>query len=259
MAHIRTVKPEFFRSAELYRREIDANKNRTVGTYLNIRLAFAGLFTACDREGRFRWEPAELKLDCLPHDAVNFTEVLEVLSRPPDPFVVRYEVDGYAYGVIPGFVRHQRPHHTEAPSRIPPPPALSGNSRVDNAGEGKGKEGKGREVQQLFPSAESVRNGRPLTDQEKETISNLKRMKFPDNVSELLDSWKSAYPDVDVLRLVKKLDAWALSKNVRRSPKGWARTMVNALGKDQDEARPRGGGTDGRSTAGHAAPKPGKY
>ena len=53
MARIRTIKPEFFRHLELYELERDSG--------LPIRIAFAGLFTVCDREGVFRWKAHELK------------------------------------------------------------------------------------------------------------------------------------------------------------------------------------------------------
>ena len=45
MARIRTIKPEFFRHEGLYELEQE--------TGFAIRVAFAGLWTACDREGRF--------------------------------------------------------------------------------------------------------------------------------------------------------------------------------------------------------------
>ena len=121
MARIRTVKPAFFRSHELYLAETAANKNRT-GKYLGIRLAFAGLLTAADREGRFKWVPEELKLDCLPYDNVDFNEVLAALETGKSPFVVRYEHKDGLYGWIPGFKDHQRPHPAEAQSCLPEPP-----------------------------------------------------------------------------------------------------------------------------------------
>ena len=64
MARIRTVKPSLFRNEELFNSEKE--------TGLPLRIAFAGLFTAADRDGRFAWKPKELKLDCLPHDDVDF-------------------------------------------------------------------------------------------------------------------------------------------------------------------------------------------
>lgn len=72
MARIRTIKPEFFRHAGLFDLEQE--------TGLPLRVAFAGLWTAADREGRFAWKPRELKLDCLPFDLVDFSRVLDALS-----------------------------------------------------------------------------------------------------------------------------------------------------------------------------------
>ena len=72
VARIRTIKPEFFRHAGLFDLEQE--------TGLPLRVAFAGLWTAADREGRFAWKPRELKLDCLPFDLVDFSRVLDALS-----------------------------------------------------------------------------------------------------------------------------------------------------------------------------------
>ena len=62
MARIRTIKPEFFHHHRLYRAELDAK--------LPLRLAFAGLWCAADREGRFEWEPEQLKAAILPYDDI---------------------------------------------------------------------------------------------------------------------------------------------------------------------------------------------
>ena len=156
MARIRTIKPEFFRSHELYQAEVSANRGKR-GAYLNIRTAFAGLVTAADREGRFKWRPNELKLDCLPYDEIRFEDVLHALEMNGNPpFVVQYEADGQTFGVIPGFKTHQRPHPQEAPSKIQPPPAdflkvrQSNDDRTTTALQstlgrslGKGREGNG--------------------------------------------------------------------------------------------------------------------
>ena len=64
MARIRTVKPDLFRHEALYELEIE--------TGLPIRFSFAGLFTTCDRRGRFKWKPRQLKLDVLPYDNLDF-------------------------------------------------------------------------------------------------------------------------------------------------------------------------------------------
>lgn len=148
MARIRTIKPQFFRHEKLYEAEQE--------TSLPLRLAFAGLWTAADREGRFKWAPRALKLDCLPYDDVEFSRVLDALTTRG--FIVRYEVDGIEYGAIPTWSTHQVINNREAPSTFPEPNetnTLTREARVDHAKatplvqvqvEGKGKEGKGTDT-----------------------------------------------------------------------------------------------------------------
>jgi uncharacterized phage protein (TIGR02220 family) len=146
MARIRTVKPELFKHEDLYDLE------ETSG--LPIRVAFVGLFTCCDREGRFKWRPRTLKLDILPHDNVDFSRVLDALCTRG--FIRKYEANGEEYGVIPTFSKHQVINNRESDSDIPPPDenayismTSTRGARVDDATttrtQGKGREGKGRE------------------------------------------------------------------------------------------------------------------
>lgn len=150
MARIRTIKPEFFRHEGLYEAEIK--------TKLPLRIAYAGLWTSCDREGRFKWRPRQLKLDSLPYDDVDFSRVLDALQSRG--FLVKYEIDGDQYGAIPSWKSHQVINNKELASILPEPPesliessTYTRDSRVDDAmltplnldqGEGKGKEGKGK-------------------------------------------------------------------------------------------------------------------
>ena len=84
MARIRTVKPDLFRHETLFEAE--------QRTKLPLRLAYIGLFTACDRDGRFKWKPKTLKLDVLPYDEIDFSRVLDALAT--HEFIVKYEFDG---------------------------------------------------------------------------------------------------------------------------------------------------------------------
>ncbi|WP_426418221.1 hypothetical protein [Bradyrhizobium genosp. A] len=175
MARIRTIKPEFFRHEGLFEAEKESG--------LPLRLAFAGLWTAADREGRFKWKPRELKLDCLPHDEIDFSRVLvALLSRG---FLVKYEVDGREYGYIPSWHDHQIINNRESASTLPEPNennALTCEPRVEHAtstpleraqGEGKGRERKGKE------------NSRPVSDRTGES-----------ELSRFDEFWK-AYPKRD--------------------------------------------------------------
>ncbi len=156
MGRIRTIKPEFFKHEALF----DAEEE----TGLPLRVAFAGLWTICDRAGRFEWRPRAIKTDVLPYDQVDFPRVLDALVTRG--FVVRYRVDGKEYGFVPGFSKHQVINGRETESKLPAPTEVADNieettrqARVDHAsgtrhdlahGEGKGREGerKGREEEE---------------------------------------------------------------------------------------------------------------
>lgn len=159
MARIRTIKPSFFTHFDLFEAERESG--------LPLRVAFAGLWTAADREGRFRWRPTELKLACLPFDEVDFSRVLDALATRG--FLVRYaSIDGREYGAIPSWGKHQVINNRESASEIPAPPSADDSTpstrapRVDDAcptplrlaqGEGKGREGEGKETHACEPVA----------------------------------------------------------------------------------------------------------
>lgn len=106
---IRTIKPEFFSHEVLF----DAERE----TGLPLRLAFIGLWTCCDREGRFEWRPRPLKTHIMPYDDVDFSRVLDALATRG--FVVKYSSGAREYGSIPSWRRHQVVNNKEAASEIP--------------------------------------------------------------------------------------------------------------------------------------------
>lgn len=144
MARIRTVKPELFRHEALYEAEVK--------TGLPLRLAYIGLFTACDRDGRFKWKPRALKLDVLPYDQTDFSRVLDALST--HGFIVKYTYEGDEFGCIPSWLQHQVINNRESTSLLPSleeSTACTCDPRVTNVlttplvhtqVEGNGREGK---------------------------------------------------------------------------------------------------------------------
>ncbi len=111
MARIRTVKPELYRHEILFEAEQKSQ--------LPLRLAFIALFSCCDREGRFRWRPRQLKLDMLPYDDLDISLVLDTLVTCG--FVMKYEKNGEIYGCIPSWSCHQHINNREANSELPSP------------------------------------------------------------------------------------------------------------------------------------------
>ncbi|WP_157768079.1 hypothetical protein [Burkholderia ambifaria] len=144
------MKPELFTHEGLFEAEQE--------TGLPLRIAFIGLFTCADREGRFKWRPRTLKLAVLPHDEVDFSRVLDALLTRG--FIVQYASEtGEEIGLIPTFTKHQVINNRETQSDLPAPPdnldltgvstcAPTRDSRVPDASttraKGKGKEGKGK-------------------------------------------------------------------------------------------------------------------
>jgi hypothetical protein len=138
MARIRTIKPEFFRHEELYELEQEHK--------LPLRLAFAGLWCVCDREGRFKWRPNQLKTEILPYDKCDFSRVLDALATRG--FVEEYESDtGELYGFVPTFTVHQVINNRESKSQILSPfdACATRDPRALRVHKGKGKERKGME------------------------------------------------------------------------------------------------------------------
>lgn len=161
MQRIRTIKPEFFKHDDLFQAEQDFG--------LPLRLAFAGLWTCCDREGRFKWKPRQLKIDVLPYDDIDFSRVLDALATRG--FILKYTSAGEVYGCVSSFSSHQAINNKESGSVLPDPADCepvevadrqsnqeviandsTRNPRVTDAsitpldptrGEGKGREGKG--------------------------------------------------------------------------------------------------------------------
>lgn len=174
MARIRTIKPEFFRHEALFEAERESG--------LPLRIAFAGLWTAADKEGRFRWQPRQLKLDCLPYDDVDFSHVLDALTTRG--FIVRYAVHGKEYGLIPSWHAHQVINNREKASDLPPPSEnneLTREARVDDAsvtplvqvqGEGKGREGE-REIGGGERGAGATRGKSLISEQAFETATEV--------------------------------------------------------------------------------------
>lgn len=107
MGRIRSIKPAFFRHEEL----------QALGPI--PMLFFGGLWTAADREGRFRWDPKQLRLDILPFMEFSTEEVLETLWRAG--FLVKYHSGGRAFGWIPSWKDHQAINLREAASVLPDP------------------------------------------------------------------------------------------------------------------------------------------
>jgi hypothetical protein len=181
---IRTIKPEFFTHEGLYDAELECG--------LPLRVAFAGLWCAADRAGRFKWEPRRLGVAILPYDEADFSRVLDALTTRG--FIVKYRVGDAWFGAIPSFDRHQIINNREKASEIPEP-SLADDSdatptrdpRVTHASkaEGKGREGngKGKEPAERAPREVSS-EGLKFADWFRATLADTIR---------LSDNWRTSW------------------------------------------------------------------
>ena len=140
MARIRTIKPEFFTSADI------------VGLTPLARLFFVSLWCEADREGRLEWKPRTLKLRYFPGDDCDIEAMGQELVD--GGLVVLYEVDGMQFAEIPGFKKHQVINNRESQSQIPQRDCDASVTRESGVlGEGKGRERKGSIKDPLTPLA----------------------------------------------------------------------------------------------------------
>ncbi len=224
MARIRTIKPEFFRHEELFAAEKE--------TGFPLRVAYAGLWTAADREGRFRWAPKQLKLDCLPYDDIDFSRVLDALVTRG--FIVRYASEGREFGAIPSWREHQVINNREKASTIPEYNEINDLTRatrvrlacptplVQVTGEGKGKEGKGSKTA--------------------DAALAVKEYEFDGGVIRLsgkhFEDWSKAFGNLDLLSELTARDAWLGSSRATDADRGnWFISTSKYLANRNMEAR----------------------
>ena len=138
MARIRTIKPEFFTSADIL--EL---------TPLT-RLFYISLWCEADREGRLNWNRKTLRFRYFPSESANdFNSAVDELVN--SELIKLYEVEGREYCFIPSFLDHQSINNRESDSRIPEfqddSILIDASSTRESGvqGEGKGRERKGKE------------------------------------------------------------------------------------------------------------------
>jgi len=99
-----------------------------------VRLFFQGLWCSADKAGRLEDRPKKLKVQILPYDNLDAEKMLSILAKPKNgnsrAFIIRYEVDNEKYIQIVNWDKHQKPHHTEKDSTIPPNTPLKTKRKI---------------------------------------------------------------------------------------------------------------------------------
>jgi hypothetical protein len=133
MARIRTIKPEFWTSAQV----LECSRN--------ARLLFIGILNFADDHGRHPYSAKQCKAEVFPADDLSLNDVLRMLSElSQNGLIAPYTVDGKEYFIITGW-HHQRidkPQKAKYPSPEEDP---SKNIPRTFPPDRKGKEGIGKE------------------------------------------------------------------------------------------------------------------
>jgi len=270
MARSRILKPEFWSDEKLALVPREA------------RLAFAGLWTCSDDYGVTKGHPAWLKAQIFPYDVdltvEDFRKWLADLERIGviDPFMA----DGESFFFIRNFTDHQK---VDRPSKMRNPPCprhiLAGPSRVcrdslatvsrECIDETETETETETELQTTTAAADDDQP--PLEEGEQGDMADLpapdagRRQpkpaarvssparkgivfdydagRFAQVPPDLVEKWQKAYPAVDVLSELRRMEAWASANPVNRKS-NWQRFVVNWLTRAQDRAG-RGGPHDG--------------
>ena len=140
---IRTIKPAFFTSEDICRRQPLA------------RILFEGLWCEADRDGCLADSPFQLKTRLLPNDDCDIDALLWELASGDvaNPLIRRYTANGKNFIQILAFTEHQRPHPKEPKSTIP----KDGTERKQPIA--VNENGGPRQVAGCFPSSPVGREG----------------------------------------------------------------------------------------------------
>ena len=272
MARSRILKPEFWSDEKL------------AAVSREARLTFAGLWTCSDDYGVTKGHPAWLKAQIFPYDVDlsldEFGGWLADLERIG--VIGPFQADGESFFYIRNFSDHQR---VDRPSKMRNPPcpagilarpsrvcrenvasvsrACSDETETENetetetttaAAEYTGplpeEEGE-QEDRDDLPAPDAGRRqpkpaARVSSPARKGIVFDYDAGRFQQVPPELVEKWQQAYPAVDVLSELRRMETWASANPVNRKS-NWQRFIVNWLTRAQERAG-RGGPPDGEGS-----------
>ncbi|MFW6342498.1 MAG: hypothetical protein ACOC00_05710 [Halothiobacillaceae bacterium] len=133
MARIRSIKPEFWTSAQI----LECSPN--------ARLLFIGMWNFCDDAGRHPDSLKQLKAEIFPADEMTLAEVEKMLDElSANGLITRYLVDGKGFIQVDGW-HHQKIDRPQPPKHPAPLDDDSSSVRRTFAPDRKGEDRKGEE------------------------------------------------------------------------------------------------------------------
>jgi hypothetical protein len=254
MARTRMIKPEFWSDEKLALLSLQA------------RLTYIGLWNLSDDYGVVKGHPSWLKNSIYPYDDLRLGQFeawlseLERIGR-----IVPFVADGEKFYCIRNFRRHQT---INRPSQIRNPDvplslmegslsahgALTDETETETETERETETTTAADDKNRPPPKEDVKQedkadlpapdaGRHQPKPVARVSSPVKRKiefdyetgHFRHVLSELVEKWQQAYPAVDVLSELRRMETWAVANPVHRKS-NWQRFIVNWLTRSQDRA-----------------------
>lgn len=182
MARIRSIKPEFW------------TDEKVVALSPLARLLFIGIWNFVDDYGRAPYSPTRLKMQILPADSADISELLGEIRR--ECLIVVYSVDGKEYFEVRGFSKHQKIDKRSA-SKHPPPPNSAEPSKKNPLDQGR----EGIKEEEKIKRADA-----------RDEVSREAKYAFDGGVIKLsqkhFDDWTRAYVALDLRAELTARDAW---------------------------------------------------
>lgn len=218
MARIRTIKPEFW------------TDERVVNLSPLARLLFIGMWNFVDDDGRAAYSPSRLKMQILPADSVEVSELLGEIRR--EKLIEVYTVDEKEYFHVCNFAKHQKVDK-RTPSKHPSPPNSTEFHRIPpNCPDGR-DQGREKEKDQGRERERDAREGDFLDETWKPSDTSIAKAK------------ELGLSTTEIERMVDRFVPWNRSKAARSHD--WDATFQSWL---PDEAKRLGRSkADGQTAA----------
>ena len=205
MARIRTIKPEIW---------VD---EKFVELSAFARLLFIGLLNFVDDDGREKYSEKKFKMQVLPADNINISELFGELRR--EKLIDVYEVENIDYLQVLGFKSHQKIDRRRS-SKYPPPDSCA-DLRRSSTTEGIKDQG--------------MDQGSRIKDQGKEEE---KDFVFSGVVCRLnhedFSRWETSFSSLDLKAELQQRDDW-LRDQPSAAQKQWFNSTSNLLAKKHKE------------------------
>ncbi len=212
MARIRSIKPEFWTSAQV------------LECSTNARLLFVGLWNFCDDAGRHPASPKQTKAEVFPSDDFSIDEIARMIDElSTNGLITRYIFDNIGYFYVNGW-HHQKIDRPQKPKYPDPLIEHSPNNHRAFAPDRIGEDRIGEEKKEDNTSLRSEKVSQETYFFESGVI-RLKQKDF--------EKWTKAFSCLDLGAELISLATWA------QTQENWFSAVSGALAKRNRAAKER--------------------